>query len=274
MDEKRIIEKNGEEWKTEIPSTILAVLTQRRRLPKYPFLHWSLIVYRKTPTFRVSLGNSRGACLSELHGNETILPECVKNIAKGNVIFWSIGTHMGMPFAIAKIPEHYGKTITSRVLPKGIEIPEIVKEYMNLKARTHLAWKRTENGWLVTKNLETYDFETFHASDTLNAPNELQNVSQVKITLTDYNNKPALLIEPVPTRDPFEAFITSLNVSRIPIVSLYILYKKVENVDFKTFLELLKKHGLETRFEKDALQYRKKVVIIPQAQTSTAVTSP
>jgi len=274
MDEKRIIEKNGEEWKTEIPSTILTVLTQRRRLPKYPFLHWSLLVYRKTPTFRVSLGNSRGSCLSELHGNKTILPECVKNIAKGNVIFWSIGTHMGMPYAIAKIPELYGTSITTRVLPKGIEIPDVVKEYMNLKARTHLTWKRTENGWIVAKTLETYDFKTFHASDTLNVPNELKNITRAKITFTDYNNKPALLIEPVPTRDPFEAFITSLNVSRIPIVSLYMLYKKVENVDFKTFLELVNKHGLETRFEKDAFQYRKKVVIIPHTHESVAVTSP
>ena len=36
-----------------------------------------------------------------------------------------------------------------------------------------------------------------------------------------------------------------------------------DDVNYKTFLELLKKHGLETRMEKDALQYRKKIVILP-----------
>jgi len=36
-----------------------------------------------------------------------------------------------------------------------------------------------------------------------------------------------------------------------------------DDANYKTFLELLKKHGLETRMEKDALQYRKKIVILP-----------
>jgi len=274
MSEKTLIIKNGEEWKTNIPPSIFTVLTQRRRIPQTPHVHWYLLVDRKILTFRVTLGNSRGACISELNDYETTLPKCVKDVVKGNTIFWSVGSWLGRPFALAKIPELYGTSVTSRVLSKGIEIPNVAKEYMNLKARTHLAWKKTENGWLVTKTLETPDFETFHIFDTLEIPTELQNVSQVKITLTDYESKPALLIEPLKDSDPFETFVKSLNETHIPLTRLYMLYRNVEDVNFKTFVELVKKHGLETRLEKDALKYRKKVVIIPQTHESVAITSP
>ena len=274
MNEKTLILKNGEEWKTSIPPSIFTVLTQRRRIPQTPHVHWYILVDRKILTFRVTLGNSRGACISDLNGYETTLPKCVKDVVKGNTIFWSVGSWVGKPFALAKIPELYGKSVTSRVLPKGIEIPDIVKEYMNLKPRTHLVWKRTPNGYIITKNLETHDFETFHAFDTLEIPNELKNAFQVKITLADYNNKPALLLEPLTDSDPFETFLESLHETHIPITRLYMLYRNVENVNFKTFLELLKKHGIETRMEKDELQYWKKVVILPQARTNTVLTSP
>jgi len=274
MNEKTLILKNGEEWKTSIPPSIFTVLTQRKRIPQTPHVHWYLLVDRKILTFRVTLGNSRGACISELNGYETILPTCVKDLAKGNTIFWSVGSWLGKPFALAKIPELYGKSVISRVLPKGIEIPGVVKEYMNLKARTHLAWKRTENGWIITKNLETHDFETFRAYDILETPTDLKNVSQVKIVLTDYENKPALLLEPLPDRDPFETFLESLHETRIPITRLYLLYRTVENVDYKTFLELIKQHRLETSWEHDTLQYRKKVVIIPHTNEAPTITRP
>jgi len=274
MVEKTIIEKNGEEWKTQIPETILTALFQRHKLPKYPFVHWYLLFDRKITAFRVTIGSSRGDCISELNGNETILPECVKNVVKGNVIFWKIIIRAGKPNALATIPDYYGISFVTRVLPTGIEIPNIAKEYIKLRPRSHLTWKKTENGWIVAKNLETYDFETFYAFNTLKVREILKNVSQVKITLTDYENKPAILIEPVPTRDPFETFLASLYETKIPIKRLYLLYRTVEKIDYKTFLELIKKHGLETRWEKDALQYRKKVVIIPRTNESPTVTPP
>ena len=264
MTEKTILEKDGEELKTRIPETILTALSQRRRLPKYPFVHWYILVDRKITAFRVTLGNSRGECLSELNGNETILPECVKDVVKGNAIFWKIVMRAGKPTALATIPDYYGTTITSHVLPTGIEIPDIIKEYMNLKPRSHLFWKHTPNGWIVAKNLETYDFETFYAFNTLKIREKLKNVSQVKITLTDYNNKPALLLEPLTDSDPFETFLKNLHETHIPITRLYMLYKKVENVDYEKFLELVKQHGLETTWEQDAQKYWKKVVILPQ----------
>ena len=266
MNEKTIIEKDGEEWKTQIPETILTALSQRRRLPKYPFLHWYLLVERKIPTFRVSLGNSRGECLSELNNNETILPECVKDVVKGNTIFWSIRTWGGETIALAKIPDLYGTSITSRVFPTGIEIPDIVKEYLDMRTRTRLEWRKTENGWIIAKRLEPHDFVTFYVFDTLKFPTELKNVPQVKWTLTDYENKPALLLEPLTDSDPFETFVTSLNKTRLPLTRLFALYKNVENVDFKTFLKLVETHGLEITWDKDAHKYWKKVVILPQAR--------
>lgn len=241
MNEKTLIQKNGEEWKTRIPDTILTALSQRRRLPTKPFVHWYLLVDREAPTFRVTLGNTRGTCESELNGYETILPKCVKDVVKGNTIFWKIIIRAGKFTALAKIPDLYGTSITSRVLPKGIEVPDAVKKYMNLKARTHLKWKRTSNGWIITKSLETHDFETFHVFDTLEIPTDLKNVSQAKWTLTEYNNKPALLLEPLKDSDPFETFVKSLNETLIPLARLYLLYKNVDNVSYKKFYKAREK---------------------------------
>ena len=116
------------------------------------------MVDHETPTFRVTLGNTRGTCKSELIGYETILPKCVKDVVKGNTIFWKIIIRAGKFTALAKILDLYGTSITSRVLPKGIEVPDALKKYINLKARTHLKWKPTSNGWIITKSLQTHDF--------------------------------------------------------------------------------------------------------------------
>ena len=93
-----------------------------------------------------------------MNSYETILPKCVKDFVKGNTIFWKIIIRAGRFTDLPKTPDLYGTSITSRVLPKGIEVPGALKKYMNLKVRTHLKWKCTSNGWIITKSLEARYF--------------------------------------------------------------------------------------------------------------------
>jgi len=54
----------------------------------------------------------------------------VKDVVKGNTIFWKIIIRAGKFTALAKIPDLYGTLITSRVLPKGIEVPDALKKIL------------------------------------------------------------------------------------------------------------------------------------------------
>jgi len=72
--------------------------------------------------------------------------------------------------------------------------------------------------------------------------------------------------------DPFETFVKSLNETLIPLARLYLLYKNVDNVSYKNFIKLVKKHELEITWEKDS--HWKKVVILPHARKNVAISSP